>query len=626
MIKNKTKKAGESSVSEKKLHLPVKYRKQIKTLFRKHLPDVDVWVYGSRVNGQSHPASDLDLVLRAPGLKKINSLKLYDLKEALTESNIPFLVEARDWALLPKSFHQEIKRSYIILIKGEKKYYTDEVKTKKILSKKPSVNSSGSVNFSEFVTTSSEPITPSVGRTPKLKQEAKSLSSRSTSSGVPAKHDVHPPRHDVIPAQAGIQKKLSSEKKWRLCSIREEYSSTQQVDKSLSSRSTSSGVPAKHDVHPPRHDVIPAQAGIQKKLSFENEQKLGSAQSEYTGNTKQTEIGEIPEEWDITSIKEAYFFSKKPKELNLKSFSHISFVPMQLIPDNQLFLSNYIEKKWKLLSSGVYFEEGDLLLSKITPSFENGKQCIIRNIKNGFGIATTEVIPIKSKKGVSDIRFLFYYLLLNNIRSTIAGKMEGTTGKKRIPVYVIKNFKIPLPPLEEQKKIVEILSKIQKAVEIQNKIIKVTKELKQTTMKYLFTYGTRGSKSTLEIPEYADPSCPTSSIVSSKHDVYSSELVTPSEPVNSSESVIPAVSMTLKLKHEDKSLSSRPLQSGIKKKPSSESEKAFGSAQADILQKIDDKISVHEKKKSTLEELLKTMLNQLMTGKIRTHSVDILEK
>ena len=110
-----------------KLHLPVKYKKILERLFRAYLPDVEVWAYGSRVNGKSHPASDLDLVLRAPKLKEVNSLKLYDLKEALTESNIPFLVEARDWVLLPKSFHREIERNYIILIKGDNNHSSGSV-------------------------------------------------------------------------------------------------------------------------------------------------------------------------------------------------------------------------------------------------------------------------------------------------------------------------------------------------------------------------------------------------------------------------------------------------------------------------------------------------------------------
>ena len=209
---------------------------------------------------------------------------------------------------------------------------------------------------------------------------------------------------------------------------------------------------------------------------------------------KQTEIGEMPEDWEVDSVNNRYIFSKKPKDLNFNKFKKIAFVPMNLIPNDKVKLNHYIEKNPEIISSGVYFESGDLLLSKITPSFENGKQCIISNIKNGFGIATTEIIPIKEKKGISNIVFLFYYLLLDNIRSEIAGKMEGTTGRKRVPVRVIKNLKILYPSLSEQESIAGILSQIQKAIEIQDKYIEGTKELKRSTMKQLFTYGVKEQK------------------------------------------------------------------------------------------------------------------------------------
>lgn len=85
-----------------KLSLSSRHRKMIETLLRRHLPGVEVWVYGSRIHGRSHGGSDLDLELRTPGLKRIDAGRLKTLSEALRESNIPFLVEARDWARLPK--------------------------------------------------------------------------------------------------------------------------------------------------------------------------------------------------------------------------------------------------------------------------------------------------------------------------------------------------------------------------------------------------------------------------------------------------------------------------------------------------------------------------------------------
>ena len=81
------------------------------------MPDAEVWAYGSRVNGMSHPGSDLDLVLRGPTLEQLGD-GFHDLVEAFQESNIPILVQAHDWARLPESFHREIERDYVVVQEG----------------------------------------------------------------------------------------------------------------------------------------------------------------------------------------------------------------------------------------------------------------------------------------------------------------------------------------------------------------------------------------------------------------------------------------------------------------------------------------------------------------------------
>ena len=100
------------------LDLQPRHRRQIEAMLREHLPGVEVWAYGSRVNGRGHGGSDLDLVLRGPDLQRLPIGKLSDLTEAFRESNIPFLIEARDWARLPESFHREIERDYVVLLRG----------------------------------------------------------------------------------------------------------------------------------------------------------------------------------------------------------------------------------------------------------------------------------------------------------------------------------------------------------------------------------------------------------------------------------------------------------------------------------------------------------------------------
>lgn len=97
-----------------RLDLPSRYRAELETLLREHVPDAEVWAYGSRVNGRSHKGSDLDLVLRGPTLEPLGH-EYVEFVEALKQSNIPILVQAHDWARLPEIFHREIERDYVVV-------------------------------------------------------------------------------------------------------------------------------------------------------------------------------------------------------------------------------------------------------------------------------------------------------------------------------------------------------------------------------------------------------------------------------------------------------------------------------------------------------------------------------
>ena len=118
-----------------RLHLSEKHRRKIETLLHEYLPGVEVWAYGSRVSGRSHDGSDLDLVLRGPGLTEIPTEQLADFEEAIRESTIPFLVEVRDWGRIPERFHKEIEQNRIVLVAhdGLKKPYFPAVDSAIIL-------------------------------------------------------------------------------------------------------------------------------------------------------------------------------------------------------------------------------------------------------------------------------------------------------------------------------------------------------------------------------------------------------------------------------------------------------------------------------------------------------------
>ena len=81
---------------------------------------MEVWAYGSRVNGTAHEGSDLDLVIRTPDLERMQPDIFSDLKDKIRESNIPIVIEIFDWAMLPLSFHKNIEAQHEVLFSNLK--------------------------------------------------------------------------------------------------------------------------------------------------------------------------------------------------------------------------------------------------------------------------------------------------------------------------------------------------------------------------------------------------------------------------------------------------------------------------------------------------------------------------
>jgi len=75
-----------------------------------------IWAFGSRVNGDAHDMSDLDLVIVPNGDEKLPMIEIINFKERLQESNIPIIVQVMDWNRIPKSFHNNILISHEVMI------------------------------------------------------------------------------------------------------------------------------------------------------------------------------------------------------------------------------------------------------------------------------------------------------------------------------------------------------------------------------------------------------------------------------------------------------------------------------------------------------------------------------
>ncbi|MCY3782228.1 MAG: restriction endonuclease subunit S [Chloroflexi bacterium] len=189
---------------------------------------------------------------------------------------------------------------------------------------------------------------------------------------------------------------------------------------------------------------------------------------------------------------DAYEVTKKPRGLDMDSLPVVPFVPMGAVPQGGAYEPDYALRSPGEIRSGTYFERGDALIAKITPSFENGKQALATELPARFGFATTEVIPLRPREEGQDRRLLFFYLLHPDVRHHVAERMEGTTGRQRVPTEVLLNLPFPRFEPEEQTAIADPLEMIQRLKAFETQSIQTTQSLKRATMQTLFTHGLRG--------------------------------------------------------------------------------------------------------------------------------------
>ncbi|MEK0453911.1 MAG: hypothetical protein AGIKBDMD_01889 [Synergistaceae bacterium] len=128
----------------------------------------------------------------------------------------------------------------------------------------------------------------------------------------------------------------------------------------------------------------------------------------------------------------------------------------------------------KEYSSGVKFQRGDTVISRIEPCLQNGKSFFVKNISEGFG--STEFLVFRPKDKKVNNEFLYYFLLTDGIRKSMINSMTGATGRQRVNNDIFKSLEISLPSIKKQERIANILSTYDDLIENNQKQIKLLEE------------------------------------------------------------------------------------------------------------------------------------------------------
>ena len=162
----------------------------------------------------------------------------------------------------------------------------------------------------------------------------------------------------------------------------------------------------------------------------------------------------IHPDWPMVPLGEACVVNPRKSELaDLEGSTVVSFVPMSDIGEHEMFFAPKDTKRLdEVTTSYTYFKDGDVLLAKVTPCFENGRAGIARGLRNGIGFGSSEFYVLRPTEALLP-EWVFMCAATPAFRAWASPRMTGTGGLQLVPRSVVESYTIPLPPLATQQAI-----------------------------------------------------------------------------------------------------------------------------------------------------------------------------
>ena len=164
----------------------------------------------------------------------------------------------------------------------------------------------------------------------------------------------------------------------------------------------------------------------------------------------------IPANWQWVRIRDVFQLNPK-NEADDETLA--AFIPMEKIRAGYKSDFTFDLVKWGNIKKGfIHFANGDVAFAKITPCFQNRKSAIFHDLPNGIGAGTTELKVLRPYGNTIGRWYLLYFL--ESPYFIDEATFKGTANQQRIVVGYLENKLFPLPPKEEQQRIVAQIEKL----------------------------------------------------------------------------------------------------------------------------------------------------------------------
>ena len=192
-----------------------------------------------------------------------------------------------------------------------------------------------------------------------------------------------------------------------------------------------------------------------ERLIKEGKIKRSKKSASDTPHYENEVLFEVPESWECCHVSD--IFELNPKN-NVPDDTQSGFIPMACVDDGFGYAHSFETRPWGEIRKGYsHFQNGDIGIAKISPCFENRKSTIFYDLPNGIGAGTTELTVLRGHC----VNIEFYLYLFQSEWYIFEGTKEfkGVVGQQRVNKEIFTTLLIPLPPIEEQNRIVTEIKK-----------------------------------------------------------------------------------------------------------------------------------------------------------------------
>ncbi len=474
-------------------------RKTLLALLRRYIPGVAVWAYGSRVKWTARPNSDLDLVaFTTPEQQPLVS----ELKEALAESDLPFLVDFHVWDEVPERFHEIIRKEYVVFQEAEEKQTSDDlIKLGNACSKIGSgatprggkdaykggvtalirsqniyndgfhrdglvyIDDKQSFDLRNVEVQSNDVLLNITG-------DSVARCCQVIADVLPARVNQHVaiirPIPTVLDARFLRYVLVSQDYQSRMLALASAGATRHALTKAmieelvipvpqLSEQKAIAHILGtlddKIELNRRMNATLEAMARalfqswfvdfepVRAKLDGHQPAGLDVATAAlFPAHFQESTLGHIPQGWEVKPMSEA--IEVNPRR-TLKSGAISPYLDMKNMPTQGHAADEVTQREF---SSGTKFQNGDTLLARITPCLENGKSAFVDFLEDGqIGWGSTEYIVFSPKPPLTP-EFGYYLARSDALRLHAIQNMTGTSGRQRVPSECFTQFKLAVPP------------------------------------------------------------------------------------------------------------------------------------------------------------------------------------